>query len=543
VTTTLPVILAAVGSAYAIHVLENVFSNAAEGKTGKAGMNDAFDRVSLPVIMAGFTTIAAFMSLCASQIVPLKQVGLLSGFGLFVALSISLTFLPAVLSIFQRMGMECIPHHHTKKDIIGPLLRWFSSVSLMRSSLILGIGGGVLVLAAIGLLFVKSDLDLIKDFRKGCPIRVADEILNEKFGGTSMFSVVFNAESSDDIKNPEVLHQIEALQNRLNEIEGVGKSVSIVDFIKKMNQAMHDGDPAYYVIPESRELVAQYLLLFSFSGGSDDLTSFVNYDYQNAQILLQMKSQSGYLAQDVTDVVEAYKENTARDSKITDIFTTGLSMLAMEFNRLVVQSQLTSFAISLVLIMLITSFAFKSFRLGLYSMLPLIAPVVLNFGIMGATGVTLNAATATIASLAIGIGIDDSIHYLSRYRHEIMMGRDVQQAINIAINTSGRAILYYSLAVTAGFLVLIPSNFVIISQMGILVGLAMVTTTVASVTLLPAILKMFPPKITGKEREKSVIEMPVRLAVQNTYSKALTAMGYVKKQDRLNSRDEIEKEM
>lgn len=543
VTTTLPVILAAVGSAYAIHVLENVFSDAAEGKRGEPGLINALDRVSPPVVMAGLTTIIAFMSLCASQIVPLKQVGALSGFGLFVAMSISLTFLPAVLSIFERMGMECTPHHHTKKDVIGPMLRWFSSVSLMRSSLVIAVGGGILLVSATGLFLIKSDLDLIKDFRKGSPIRVADEILNENFGGTSMFSVVFNGKSPDDVKAPEVLYEIEALQNRLNKIDGVGKSVSIVDFIKKMNQAMHDGDTSYYVIPESRELVAQYLLLFSFSGGGDDLASFVNYDYQNAQILLQMKSQSGYLAKDIDAAVDEYRHNDTKDSRITEIFTTGLSRLAMEFNRLVVQSQLTSFTISLVLVMFITSFAFRSFKLGLYSMLPLIAPVVLNFGIMGATGVTLNAATAVIASLAIGIGIDDSIHYLSRYRHEILMGRDAFKAIDIAINTSGRAILYYSLAVAAGFLVLIPSNFVIISQMGILVGLAMVTTTMASVTLLPAILKVFPPKITGKEVERPVLEVPVRLAVQNAPSEANTMIQYIKKSELQQDKGEIENEM
>lgn len=499
VTSVLPVALIAVGSAYGIHVLENVFSDAEEGRTGSSGITASVTRVSLPVIMAGLTTIASFMSLCTSAIVPLKQFGALSSFGLFVAVVISLTFVPAVLTIVDSRGWKYRSHHHSDKDLIGPVLGFFSRISLTRSRLILGISLVLFVLSVGGGLLVKSDLNLIEDFRKGSPIRVADEILNEKFSGTSLFNVVLDGVEPDDIKDPAVLREMDALQSRLMGMEDIGKAVSVVDFIKRMNQAMHDGDPAYYTIPESKELVGQYLLLFSFSGGTGELDSFVDFDSKSGQILLQMKSQSGYLAQDVVDEVDDYRERRLRSPQVAGIFTTGLSMLAKEFNRLVVQSQVRSFTVSFILVILIVSVMFKSFKLGCYSVVPLVVPIVLNFGIMGVTGIRLNAATAVIASLAIGIGIDYSIHFLSRYRHEIRLHNSVEKAIETSLNTSGRAILYNALAVAAGFLVLVPSNFVIISQLGILVALVMITTSLASITLLPAILKVFPPRL-AKER-------------------------------------------
>ncbi len=543
VTSVLPVALIAVGSAYGIHVLENVFSDTEEGRTGSSGITASVTRVSLPVIMAGLTTIASFMSLCTSAIVPLKQFGALSGFGLLVAVVISLTFVPAVLSLVDSRGWKYRSHHHSDRDLIGPVLGFFSRISLTRSRLILGVSLVLFVLSVGGGLLVKSDLNLIEDFRTGSPIRVADEILNHKFGGTSLFNVVLDGVNSDDIKDPAVLREMDALQSRLMGMEDIGKTVSVVDFIKRMNQAMHDGDPAHYTIPESRELVGQYLLLFSFSGGAGELDSFVDFDYRSGQILLQLKSQSGYLAQGVVDEVNDYRKHQLESPRVAGIFTTGLSMLAKEFNRLVVQSQVRSFMVSFVLVILIVSVMFKSFKLGCYSVVPLVVPIVLNFGIMGITGIKLNAATAVIASLAIGIGIDYSIHFLSRYRHEIRLHDSVEKAIETSLNTSGRAILYNALAVAAGFLVLVPSNFVIISQLGILVALVMITTSLASITLLPAILRAFPPRLVEERPRDLAPVLPLRGITTGVQTGEENVVGYAGKAVNTQSNRRVEHEV
>jgi predicted RND superfamily exporter protein len=275
----------------------------------------------------------------------------------------------------------------------------------------------------------------------------------------------------------------------------VGKAVSIVDFIKRMNQAMHDGDPAFYTIPESRDLVAQYLLLFSFSGGGDELDGFVDYEFRKAQIVLQMKSLSGHLARKVIDTARRFQEDELGGKKVTNIITTGLAVMAKEFNRIVVRSQVQTFFISFFLCFLITSGVFRSLRLGFYSMMPLLIPIALDFAIMGVSGIRLNAATATVASIDIGMGIDYSIHFLSRYRHEIRAGLPVASALDRALNTSGRGIIYNALAVAAGFLVLAPSQFVIISQMGILVAVDMVTIALSALTFLPACIMLLPPRL------------------------------------------------
>ncbi|MGC9323943.1 MAG: efflux RND transporter permease subunit [Desulfomonilia bacterium] len=530
VTTALPVALMACGSAYGIHVVENVLADAAVGKRGKKGISGAIGRITIPVTMAALTTMAAFTSLCTTTIVPLMNMGLLCAFGLAVAMSLSLTFIPAVMVLLDTHGKELVPHHHSKKDIIAPLLRQFSRISLQRSWWVVGLSFVVLAISMYLGSYVKSDLNLIEDFRKRSPIRIADTILNEKFGGTSVFHVVFETVQPDDIKEPSVLKKIDALQHELMELPHVGKAVSIVDFIKRMNQAMHDGDPAYYTIPESKELIAQYLLLFSFSGGEGELDSFVDYNFQKAQIILQKKSLSGYHAQEVVDTVERFREHEVSGEFVTDIITTGLAMMAKEFNHIVVTSQVRSFIISFFLCFIITSFIFRTFKLGFYSMMPLIIPIALDFAIMGVTGIKLNAATATVASIDIGMGIDYSIHFLNRYRHELRLGHPVEKAIDIALNTSGRGIIYNALAVAAGFLVLVPSQFVIISQMGILVAVDMITIAISALTFLPACIKLHPPKLLIETPSLNVVEVHRRPG-----KKDFAAPGYDDDQSDLDS--------
>lgn len=495
VTTALPVVLIACGSAYGIHVVENVLADDAEGRKGRDGIMGAVFRVRMPVAMAAMTTMAAFISFTSSTIVPLMNMGLFSAFGLGVAMMLALTFIPAVLSLMDAHRREVTHHYHSKKDYVGPILKRLSHIGITRSRWVIVISFAVLAVSIFLGRHVKSDLNLVEDFRERSPIRIADTVLNRNFGGTSVFQVVFETANPDDIKEPEVLRKIEKLQQELMEIEDVGKAVSIVDFIKRMNQAMHDHDPAFYTIPESRELIAQYLLLFSFSGGGDELDGFVDYDFRKAQIILQMKSLSGYLAQDVSDTAQRFQEKELAGMTETSIITTGLAVMAKEFNRIVVRSQVQTFLISFFLCFLITSGVFRSVRLGVYSMVPLLIPIAFDFAIMGVSGIRLNAATATVASIDIGMGIDYSIHFLSRYRHEIRMGLPVASALDRALNTSGRGIIYNALAVAAGFLVLTPSQFVIISQMGILVAVDMIVIALSALTFLPACIMLFPPKL------------------------------------------------
>jgi predicted RND superfamily exporter protein len=432
-----------------------------------------------------------------------------SAFGFTCAMILVLTFIPAVLSLTDREDKIYSSHHHTRTDIVGPILKRLSYISLHKKGWIFAISLAVFVVAFMMGRHVRSDMNLAENFKERSPIRYADKILNDNVGGTSQYNVVFKGRQADDIKDPAVLRAMDKLQNELKGIDGVGKVVSIVDFIKRMNQSMHGGDLKFYTIPDSKDLVAQYLLLYSFSGGGDELDTFVTYDFKDGQMLLQMKSQSSYLTQDVVDTVKSFEEKEQGVPQVAGILTTGLAMLAKEFNKVVVTSQIQSFIFSFALCFFVTVGIFRSFRLGIYSMVPLLIPITLDFGLMGSTGIKLNAATATVASIDIGLGIDYCIHFLSRYQHEIKLGRSVDQAIDFTMNSAGRAIIYNALAISAGFLVLVPSQFAVISQMGILVAVDMLTIALSALTFLPACIKLLPPKILKDTSDEYVAIDPL----------------------------------
>ena len=179
-------------------------------------------------------------------------------------------------------------------------------------------------------------------------------------------------------------------------------------------------------------------------------------------------------------------------------FATGISAITREFNHIVIVGQISSFVLALILVIFVTMPIFKSVKLGLFSILPLFIPILINFGLMGFAGIPLNAATAMIASISVGVGIDYSIHFLSRYRHELGICGDTDQAVTTAINTSGRAIMYNALAVAAGFIVLVLSNFVPVVQSGYLTALVMITSSTAALTVLPAFIVKFHPRIPAE---------------------------------------------
>jgi hypothetical protein len=510
ISTAMPVALMAVGVGYGVHVVENVFADSSAGKKGKSEMKITLMRIAIPVIIAGLTELTSFLSLCSWWVVPLTQFGMSSAFGFTCAMVLVLTFIPAILSLTDRKDKIYSAHHHTRTDIVGPILKKLSYISLHKKGWIFAISLLVFIVAFIMGRNVRSDMNLAENFKERSPIRYADKILNDNFGGTSQYNVVFKGKQADDIKDPAVLRAMDKLQSELKGIDGVGKVVSIVDFIKRMNQSMHGGDLKFYTIPDSKDLVAQYLLLYSFSGGGDELDTFVTYDFKDGQILLQMKSQSSYLTQDVVDTVKRFEDKEIGIiPQVSGVITTGLAMLAKEFNKVVVTSQIQSFIFSFTLCFFVTVGIFRSFRLGIYSMVPLLIPITLDFGLMGSTGIKLNAATATVASIDIGLGIDYCIHFLSRYRHEIRLGRTVDEAIEFTINSAGRAIIYNALAISAGFLVLVPSQFAVISQMGILVAVDMLTIALSALTFLPACIKLFPPKILKDTSDKYVAIDPL----------------------------------
>ncbi len=513
--SAIPVILVAVGSAYAIHVIHDYYNELKKGMAKDAAFLSCFDKIGIAVLMAGLTTVVGFGTLATSDVIPMKDFGIFVAFGTFASLVLALTFVPAVLYLEKINTSDTSnaesPHFVDKlskaflKNIISGVMRH------RTAALIAGIL--LFLVAAYGTSLVFVDDNGIAYFRADTEVRKDDEVMTQYFGGTHFYSVIITGPEIDSMKEPRILHDMEALQLHLQQtFPFIGKTMSLADYIKKMNMAMNENQQEFYNLPaledaESRDLVAQYLLLYSMSGDTEDFDSVVDYDYQQARLIILSKDGSTIQTQKVVDEIYAYTAEHF-DSDYT-IRVTGSAYTPLVMDKHVVEGSKRSIISSLIAVWILTSIIFRSFYGGLLTIIPLSLAVLTNFGIMGFSKVPLEIGTAIVSNAAIGIGVDYAIHFVTRFRHEMTAQKlpyteaGVFTAAVTTATTSGQAILYNAVAVAAGFLVMAFSLFMPLVRLGVLVAGIMFTTSFGSILFLPVLMSFLKPRFIARNGKKT----------------------------------------
>ncbi len=308
----------------------------------------------------------------------------------------------------------------------------------------------------------------------------------------------------------DFLKQVEELMEFAETLEGIGRSYSYVDIEKRFNYAWHNENPEYERIPDSDSLVEDHRSFFqgedkNEDGLPDTLENFLDPTENKVRITLKLKNIDDRLINSgdfrrLRDDLSIYIEENFDMDKI-DYFISGSSILFMDIQHSIVRSQLISIIFSLVVIALVTAFLFDSFKIGLLSLIPLGTAVIINFGIMGYTGIVLNIGTSLITAFAIGIGIDDTIHFmlnLKRYKKHHKKD-DIDNVIYSTLKQTGKPIIFTSLALIFGFILVIFSSFLPIRHFSILLALTMINATIATLIFLPSIILLFPKLIKVKK--------------------------------------------
>ena len=282
------------------------------------------------------------------------------------------------------------------------------------------------------------------------------------------------------------------LQEYLKLKEGVGYTLAITDFIKLMHQSMHGGDSAYYKIPDSRELVSQYLLLYSWESSSGYLDTYVDYDYREAQIVIRLNTMDVYYMVDLQKELNSFlSENIHVDNQPK---SEGYAVLLGNLMPMLVKGQTRSLILSVIFAALVTGLVFRSLSAALVSTMPLAFAIAGVFGLMGYMGIYLNTATSMLSSIMIGIGIDYTIHFLFRFRTEIRNGLSDEEAIIRTLSTTGQGIVINGFSVIMGFAVCMLSTFIPIFFFGWLIAVSISMCLIAALTLLPVVLVLTRPK-------------------------------------------------
>jgi predicted RND superfamily exporter protein len=281
----------------------------------------------------------------------------------------------------------------------------------------------------------------------------------------------------------------------------VGKTQSIVDSIKRMNQAMHDDKPEFYSIPQSHNLVAQYLLLYSLSGDPADFDSFVDNDYRRAVVTAYLKTNSAAYAKEIFQKVQPVIANDFPPG--TKVQLGGGLPQVMVLNDDVVKDKARNMAQMALIVFILASLALRSPVGGLFVLTPLVAVIAANFGIMGWLGIPIDISAVTTASMAIGIGADYEIYLLFRFREELARSGDVLKATRESLLTSGKAVIFVALSVIGGYGVLQLSGFAFYENLSTLVTTTMTISALFALFFLRALMMVFKPKFVFGEKPET----------------------------------------
>ncbi|MBW1901017.1 MAG: RND family transporter [Deltaproteobacteria bacterium] len=490
-TSAIPIILVAIGSAYSIHIINHYSDERAKGKDVVEAVENSINTVGPSVFAAALTTMAGFLSLTASGLTMIREFGLFTAIGTGVAFIVSVVFVPAALLIFDRIfgkrNKKNNPAEVRQPVDLVPFLQNLSEKMTRQSKPVFIISILLLCIAIIFTLQVTPDFYPIKMFKKGSEIRKADAMLCEKFGGTNTVAVMLEADVDDYFKEPEALRKLESLKKYMENDPEVGMVVSLTDIIKRMNYVMNENRKEYDTVPETKQHVAQYLLLHS---DPEALEGMVTWDYRKARVIVLLTDGSHTT---LTRINRKIHDWVNKEFKGPEVSIAGRGQMGVAFNELVLDGQIISLIFSIPTVFIIVALILKSFVGGILAIIPLSISVFLNFGILGLTGIAFDANLAIISSIAIGIGVDYAIHLLNGVKHGYMT-KGPENAVREGISITGNAIIYNAASVAFGFLVLTFSSFNGLIKMGAFNAFTMVTSSVGTLLLLPVLINIIKPK-------------------------------------------------
>lgn len=498
-TTSLPPLVLVIGTAYSLHVLAEYYELAEPDRSMPEVVLETLRRVGPPSLIAALTTGIGFASIAINQIPSIRAMGVYSAIGITLAFVLSIVLLPACLALMPP------PRRREIGDFspgLAAFLRWIGEAAVRRRrQMILG-SLAVTMLALLPMPWIRVDSNFQSFFRADDPIRRATDAINTHLAGSAAFYVAIDGHEKNVLKTWDALHRIKDLQTFIDGLPGVEKTVSLVDHLEQYDRGSQQIEPGSLVVGPSGEIVeaeaavakttfwenpAQLAGLFKFVSMSPKaLASVVTEDFSRTNILV---GTSLTRSSDITETVEKIREYAeGRFPPELDIRPTGTLILLTRTTGSIIAGQIESLALTAGIIFVIMAAMFLSFRVGLIAMVPNVFPIVVFFGFMGLIGADLNLATNMVASIALGIAVDDTIHILSRLSSEVRETGDQERALLRTLATVGKPAVYASALIFLGFLTLCLSMFVPIQQFGMLSAATMAFALAGELVLTPALL-------------------------------------------------------
>lgn len=510
ITNALPVILIAIGVADGIHIIGEYYEELALRPYSQKRQPVVRAMVGLwgAILFTSLTDAAGFLALAAvSFMPPMRAFGLFAAVGVAAAGLFSLLVMPAVLTLLPPKQSGAFRGHPGKSseehyDRFGVFMGQVGTFVVRYPRAVLITALLVAIVGTVGALRLEINYARIDYFHEDEAIYQADQIINERFDGSNFIDVVVEAEEPDGLLNFEYLSKIEALQEFAVGLPHAGGSTSIVDYIKQMNRALFEDEDEMYIVPDNDGLIAKYFLLFTATGDPEELVKVIDYDYRMANVRIALKSGAYQDIREAIIPLQEYLDREFVDSGLK-VSIAGRANVTYHWINDLAASHFTGIAAALLAVWLCAALSFRSALAGLFAIVPVALSILANYAVMGVFNIWLGVGTSMFAAIGIGISVNFAIHTLHR---TIEMVRDYGEDLDVALTklfpATGRALLFNFAAVFFGFSVLMTSQISALQDFGFLVAVVTLTSFVASVTLLPALLLVFKPKfLTPPKKE------------------------------------------
>jgi hypothetical protein len=392
------------------------------------------------------------------------------------------------------------------------ILTFVPYIVAKRPWLILGIFATVFGLCAYGTSQVRIDTNMTELTREDSALNQAYDIVDENMAGAQSMVIMVDTKTTDGLLNPKLLKAIDDFQTLIEQrdSEQVTRTNSLANVVKDTNEIMNDDNPAFYAVPESEQMISQLLYLFN-SANPEDRRSLVSDDYSRSHITLNIYNAGSYqyklFFEQITKDIETFFGPLEEEFPELDVYLTGSMALMMRMADEVAQSQFDSFALALGVISVIMVITLGSIQGGLMAMIPNVIPALLGFGLMGLMGIPLDTDTLLIAPLIIGIAVDDTIHFMTHYRIELIRTGSVSESLRTTILDVGQAVMFTTMVLGLGFALLSFSDYLGMAKMGFFGAAAIFVALLCDLFLIPAMIMIFKPTFGVKNADTRITFM------------------------------------
>ncbi|HBW83051.1 MAG TPA: hypothetical protein DEF79_03310 [Gammaproteobacteria bacterium] len=546
----------AVGIADCVHVMSAYFSFRREGHDHYDALSKAYGKTGLAIMVTTITTMAGVLALTTSELVPIQVFGMMSAFGVVMAFFFTLVLLPILLdlwhpgapgaddaSLADRLGdrwsslstrtktVAALTYVITLYSMLGPwvgsyitvislltyiVVNWqvaiLSSVPsfVARSPwLVLSMFAGLFVICSYGMTLIRIDSNMTELTKEGSAIRVAYETVDENMAGAMSMVIMVDTHTSDGLYNPRLMQAMDQLQSRIETrySDQVTRTNSLANIVKDTYQIMSDDDPAYYRVPDDDQMISQLLYLFN-SANPEDRRALVSDDFSRSHISLNIYNAGSYQYQRFFEEISREIDEVfgPLDSEFPDleVYLTGSMALLMRMADEVANSQFSSFTFAMAVISVIMIVTLGSFQGGIMAMIPNMIPALLGFGLMGILGIALDTDTLLIAPLIIGIAVDDTIHFMTHYRVELIRTGSISESLVSTIRDVGQAVMFTTMVLGLGFALLSFSDYLGMAKMGFFGSAAIFVALLCDLFLIPAMIIIFKPTFGVKDADTRI---------------------------------------